>query len=775
MVPSVPRRLALLAGLAAGLVVAAVVARPAAAQTAAVRGFVTDAADGQALIGASVVLTPVGAAGGVGSVRGAATDTDGFYAIAGIAPGRYALRAASVGYAPRLDTLVLAAGPRGLDLALDPRGLDEAVVEGQRASGAADVDAGLQRIRPVDVRSVPAPDVSGDLANYLVSLSGVVTSGDRGGQLFIRGGEPTQNQVLLDGIPVFQPFHVLGFYSAFPADLLQTADLYAGGYDAGFGGQLSSVLDVSARTGSLRRFAASSSVAPFVASASAEGPLVPGRVSLLASGRISTVEQIAARYVSDPLPFAFGDAFAKLYYTPSATSRLSLTALRTYDRGGLGDPEASPTGTTRPEEVRYENTALGLRLVLLPAGAPVLASVRLSYADLDSELGPRAGAAPGPGPSAAALTRRSGRTRIDAAFDLTYLLRRGSLRAGGFVYTHRLGSELGGLFQNLATEEIGFVEAGVYVQPEVSWGGLRVSPGLRVTTLPRQDQVFAEPRLRAAFEAGPHRLSLAAGLYDQPVIGVSDRRDATSVFTAYTLAPVGRTPRASHLIGGYRLRAAGWLDVSVEGFAKRLSDLSVAEFTAVPRLTTALLDADGTARGLDVRAEARRGAAQLLVSYGLSAVEYRTVTDRNALLFGDAEFRFRPGHDRRHQATVVASVPVAGFTVAARFQFGSGLPYSRALGFDRFLLPDGAPDVFGDAGTARVLYERPFNALLPDYHRLDVTVERVVAFRAATLTVQAGVLNAYDRANLFSYDIFTLRRIDQLPVVPTLGLRLDTR
>ena len=103
------------------------------------------------------------------------------------------------------------------------------------------------------------------------------------------------------------------------------------------------------------------------------------------------------------------------------------------------------------------------------------------------------------------------------------------------------------------------------------------------------------------------------------------------------------------------------------------------------------------------------------------------------------------------------------------------LPYSRALGFDQFILPDGSPDLFGDPGTARVLYERPFNALLPDYHRLDVTVERVVPFRAATLTVQAGLLNAYDRANLFEYDIFTLRRIDQLPVVPTLGLRLDTR
>ena len=74
-----------------------------------------------------------------------------------------------------------------------------------------------------------------------------------------------------------------------------------------------------------------------------------------------------------------------------------------------------------------------------------------------------------------------------------------------------------------------------------------------------------------------------------------------------------------------------------------------------------------------------------------------------------------------------------------------------------------------------MIYERPFNSLLPTYHRLDFTVERIVPLAVGKLTVQAGLLNAYDRANLFAYDIFTLRRVDQLPIVPTLGIRLDTK
>ena len=96
--------------------------------------------------------------------------------------------------------------------------LDELVVLGGRrpADRAA---AGLQVLRPGDLRRVPTPGLSYDLAGYLLSLPGFVSTGDRGGQLFVRGGTSTQNLMLVDGIPVMQPFHMIGFYSAVPADL----------------------------------------------------------------------------------------------------------------------------------------------------------------------------------------------------------------------------------------------------------------------------------------------------------------------------------------------------------------------------------------------------------------------------------------------------------------------------------------------------------------------------------------------------------------------------
>lgn len=738
------------------------------AQSATIRGFVSDEADGQLLPGVNVSVE-----GDSGELTGAATSLDGFYTIVGVRPGRYTLRASFIGYETFVDTLDVSSGVVQIDIELVEATirLDEATVESERTSGAANVTAGLQRIRVEDIQLIPAPDVSGDLANYLTTLPGIVTSGDRGGQLFIRGGEPTQNLVLLDGMPVFQPFHVLGFYSAFPADILSTADVYAGGYNARFGGQLSSVLDVSSRSGNKRRFGATASVAPFVSGASIEGPLVPNAASFLITGRKSVIEQGASNLVSQPLPFDFGDVFAKVHVTPSVSSQMSLSGLYTFDTGTVGDIEAP-----RPDEVRYTNAGGSFRYVLLPGTAPLLGEVQLSYSYLDTELGPSAESAIGePSNSDIGLVRTSNLSRFNGQFDLTYFLRGIDLRFGGFVRTTNTQSSIGGLFQGVSSDRVNVTEAGFYVEPEFKIGtALRIMPGFRVTVSPSLGEQFYEPRFRAVFETGAHRLSAAAGLYNQPIVGISDRRDATSIFTVWATAPFGNTPRALHVLGGYRLQPSSWLDLSFEGFYKDLENLSIPEWTAFPRLTTNLQPANGEAYGMDARAEVRAGGAYLAINYGLSHVTYSATSSRFELWYGDETLNFRPAHDRRHQATVIASTPIYGFTLSARWQMGSGLPYSRALGFDVYIPPTSTPDVTAEAGTPRVIYERPFNGLLPDYHRLDVSVERTFDLGMASLTAQAGLVNAYDRTNLFAFDIFTLRRVDQLPIIPTFGLKFST-
>ncbi|ARA93598.1 hypothetical protein AWN76_010810 [Rhodothermaceae bacterium RA] len=739
-------------------------ARPAAAQNATLSGFVTDATDGQALELVNVLVQ-----GPDGEIRGAVTNRDGLYLIPRLPAGRHVLRATYIGYETYVDTLVLAEGERRtVNIALAPseEQLGEVVVQTERTSGAARITAGLQSVRPDEIELVPMPDVAGDLANYLTTLPGVVSTGDRGGQLFIRGGEPSQNLVQLDGMILYQPFHVLGFYSAFPSDILSRADVYAGGFGSPFGNRIASVIDVWTREGNRQRWAGAASVSPFISTLQLEGPLGTERASVLLSARQSLIEQGAARYLDAELPYRFHDAFGKLHLVPSARSRLSITGLHTYDRGTLGET----TDGAPAEELRWSNTGLGVRYLILPRILPIAAEVRVTRSSLHAEQGP---------PDEP--TRSTAVTNTKVLVQASYFGNHLSSEAGLEVSTINTESNLGGLFQNTEASGSALNHFALFFAPEWHIGGLRIQPGARAHFYSLSIDPYLEPRLRLVWEQGLHQISAAAGIYHQEILGLSDRRDAASVFTAWTNVPTssrredvlaGRLPGARHAILGYRLTPTPWLEVSVEGFGKWLDNLFIAEWSAFPRFTTRLQPAQGRTYGFDVRAEVRRGAIHGYLTYGYSSTRYVAKQASLALWYGEETLRFRPPHDRRHQLNVLLSGDLRGFSWNTRWEFGSGLPFSRAYGFDGFVLIDDVVDVSRTPRSRRVIYERPFNGVLPTYHRLDLSVARTVTLRRLELTVQATAINVYDRRNLFYLDVFTLERSDQLPFTPSLGLHL---
>ncbi len=752
------------------LVIAALVpfcTSEAFAQRATIRGFVTDGSDGEPLPGVNVVLIAED-----GTLEGTATNSDGFYAVSRIDPGVYVLRATFVGYRPHADSLELTAGQIltiNFELSEAEAELGELVVESERETvGAANLEAGLQTVRASDVELVPAPDVSADLVNYLTTLPGVVSQGDRGGQLFIRGGEPTQNLILLDGVPIYQPFHIVGFFSAFPSEIITSVDVYAGGFGVRYGGRLSSVIDVAARDGNKRHFAGAVTAAPFVSSARIEGPIVPGRVSVLASVRESVIEHGASKLIDEELPFRFGDRFAKIHANVSSSARLSVTGISTSDVGVLGPNPAMTDEAPADErdEVRWTNEAAGLRFVVLPSTLPVFSEILVSYSRLENEFGPRGDA-----------LRSTSLERFGVTTNVTHYLGPLDFHWGLFLNSSTLDSNLGGQYQNVELQREFVTEAGFFVEPEVRTNvGLVIRPGVRLHSFPSKSRTFLEPRVRATWSRGLHRISAAAGIYHQEIVGLNDRRDAGDVFTAWTSSPLGIVPEAYHAILGYRVFPFRGLALSLEGFYKHLKDVIVPEWTAFPRFTTRAQEADGSIKGLDARIEWVANAFYAAITYGLSQVRYTAAFPALQILTGDHTTAFSPPHDRRHQVNAIASTNTWGFDVSVRWQLSSGVPFNESLGFDRFILMDSLIDVRGEPGDERVLYGSPYTGRLPLYHRLDVSVDREFEIKdRAALTVQVGLINAYDRRNLFYLDLFTLRRVDQLPVIPTVGLKLEIR
>lgn len=729
-----------------------------AVQAQSVRGFVSDAERGP-LAGANVALQRVD--NPEAPLLGAVTDAQGFYTLLGLPAGRYAARATYVGYIAALDTLDVGDGPTTWSPVLISGSLDEIVV--QADGGAADVSGGLQRIRPADLGRIPSPDVAGDLAVYLQSLPGVVTVGDRGGGLFVRGGTPSQNLVLVDGAPVFQPFHVIGFFSAFPEDLVGAADFYAGGYGARYTGRVSSVLDVTLREGSTERLQASGTAGPFVVSLQGEGPLVKGTSSWIASARTSVVEPLAD-LVGQDVPLSFSDALVKIS-TASASSRCSAHALTTHDRGRL-DADSE-------DAFEWRNAVLGGRCVSAPAGLDGRIDVAASLSHLDSGIGPAAQFLFSEGRERSSRLTE-GRFSAELSRALGAIRLRTGLRASLVVTKYRLGDATS------SREDGDFLLGGAgHVELEVPLGALTLTPGVALVLRPYSEAFGLDPRLRLSFMPGGRRgpeLSAAAGLYRQSLVGLSDERDAASPFIAWTGPPAGfDEQRAIHLLGGASVPVTRNLRVGAEGYMRRIDGLPVPIFSARTQFTLIPVEARSTSYGADARVEWQRGPAYVYASYAYGVTEYSSVDGPFLVRGGESYESYNPAHDRRHQVQTAVQYTLGKVELGARWQFGSGLPYTRPFGFDVIVPPFGLPEVTTSPGFPRIVFDQPFNGRLPSYHRLDLSAGSTVTVGKARLDVRAGAINTYNRDNVFYYDVFRGRRVNQLPIVPYVSVRLRTR
>ena len=131
----------------------------------------------------------------------------------------------------------------------------------------------VNKIISKSLKRLPSIGGDPDIAQYLQVLPGVVFTGDQGGQLYIRGGAPIHNVVLLDGMILYNAFHSIGLFSVFDTDVIKTADVYTGGFNAEYGGRISSVVDIKTRDGNKKRLAGKVSASTFGSKLLLEGPL----------------------------------------------------------------------------------------------------------------------------------------------------------------------------------------------------------------------------------------------------------------------------------------------------------------------------------------------------------------------------------------------------------------------------------------------------------------------------------------------------------------------
>ena len=294
-----------------------------------VKGVLTDEETGEAIPFANVVLD--------GTRYGAATDINGFFLINKMPEGSYTLRVRFVGYEEYLEPITLSKGQtlvRNISLKTQSKTLKTVVITDNRIEERKiQTQVSVEKITPSQIQQLPSIGGTADLAQYLQVLPGVNSTGDQGGQLYIRGGSMIQNLCLLDGMIVYNPFHSIGLYSIFETDIILNADIYTGGFGAEYGGRLSSVMDITTRDGNKKRQSGKIGLNTFGATLLLEGPLKKetaqsrSTITYLLSAKnsfLSKTSNILYPYISGNLPFDF---LRRRRYWLSVAGRLPLAEL----------------------------------------------------------------------------------------------------------------------------------------------------------------------------------------------------------------------------------------------------------------------------------------------------------------------------------------------------------------------------------------------------------------------------------------------------------------
>lgn len=757
------------------------VAFAATAQTAGkegtLRGFITDANSKEPVLFAAVYLE--------GTNFSTQTDVNGYYSITKIPYGTYTVVISSVETEELRKEIVIerTLTSRNYEVASKTYQVGTAEVSTSGGEQKNQVRISVESIQPQDIKKIPSFGGTPDLVQVLQVLPGFVSTGDQGGQLYIRGGSPVQNKVLLDGMIVYNPFHSIGLFSVFDTDIIRNADIYTGGFNAEYGGRISSVMDITTRNGSKTKFGGAAGISPFGARLLLEGPLRKakegkGTISYLFSGKQSYLDQtskILYNYVDDEgLPFQYQDIYGKVSFAGPSGSSFNVFGFNFSDQ----------VNYQAVSDLNWNNAGGGFNFVVVPSGSPVLIDGNFSVSDYRVQL-----------VEEGLPERFSQINGFNFGLNFKYLLGESEFKYGIQAVGRRTDFQTFNALGVKVEQIENTTEMGIYMRYKYQKGNLIIEPSFRAQYYASLAKLSPEPRLGIKYKVNEiFRLKAAAGIYTQNLIAANSDRDVVNLFYGFLAGPENLQDeflesdgsireiedplqRAQHVIAGFEYDLTERLNLNVEGYYKRFSQLTNTNRNKlfadnidnqdVPEtLRKDFIVESGFAQGVDVVLKYETKETYLWFVYSLGNV------DR-----WDSFQWYDPVFDRRHNVNFVASQAFGQdgeWELNARWNLGSGLPFTQTQGFYQPVEVDGgvgSDPLTDNPGDLGINYAGLNEGRLPVYHRMDLSVRRTFTFSEdSALEITAGVTNVYSRDNVFYVNRVTNEVVNQLPILPSIGL-----
>jgi len=750
------------------------------AQKGMIRGFVYEKESGEPVIYTNVYLFK--------TTYGAATDVNGYFAISKIPVGTYTLMVTYLGF----DTLRMEVNvieneiiTKKLYLEKGSYMLEQVQVTADREEARTETRTSVVKITPKQIKQLPSIGGQPDLAQYLQVLPGVVFTGDQGGQLYIRGGSPIQNKVLLDGMIIYNPFHSIGLFSVFDTDILRNVDVYTGGFGAEYGGRVSSVMDITTRDGNKTRYSGKLGASTFGANVMIEGPIKKqkdgkgGSSSFILTAKNSYLEQsskIFYKYIDeDGLPFNYTDIYGKISLMGSNGSKVNFYGFSFNDQ--VNNYQAIA-------DYHWESFGGGTNFLVIPGKSPVLIEGHLAYSQYKIAL-----------EEEASSPRTSSINGFNLGFDFTYFIGKDQIKYGveilgfttDFVFSNSVGLEI--------QQKENTTELGAYIKYKKTAGKWLIEPSFRLHWYASLSNVSLEPRLAMKYNATDRfRIKFAGGLYSQNLISAHSDRDVVNLFNGFLSGPdnlpqtfngkevTHALQKSQHVILGFEIELGKHVLTNLEGYYKNFSQLTNLNRNKLfedneinARLYPEVLRKDfiiedGYATGVDFTLKYDYKRFYLWAVYSLGFVNRRYEDVDGSMQ------TYHPHYDRRHNINLLGTYILGDkhdWEINARWNFGSGFPFTLTQGY--YPLETFNEGIYTDYTTTNeslgILYADINTGRLPTYHRLDFSVKKTFTLgRYTKLEANVSVTNVYDRDNIFYVNRITGERVYQLPIMPSAGL-----
>ncbi len=731
-----------------------------------ISGYIRDKSTAEVIIGANVY--------DAASMQGTNSNAYGFYSLS-LPMGEYRITNSYVGYTSVTQEVNLVKNIEAtVDLGILAVEMNAVVITSD-PDGKPSNQIGEIRFSPAALKQIPGFAGNVDVLKSLQNVPGILTFGDGSSFYYVRGGNSDQNLLLIDEAPIYNPSHLFGFFSALAPDAIKEVMVYKGDFPANYGGRLSSVVDMRAREGNMKRLGFSGNIGPYTTDLTLEGPILKEKSSFLVSGRVSNLNWL--QFPADDqrtYKFNFYDINTKFNVRLNKNNRLFLTAFK-----GNDEFNRYNNLNTNTFGISWKNVASTLRWNHIFNGrlfsnTTAYISRYNYYLDLSKELN---------------TYWTSSISNATVKTDFSWFLNpKNTIKTGFEINGHKINP--GKMY--FTNDEIPAslaqyqsTELAIYASYEQQIGqkifaryGLRISRwnDLGPTSVyffdanhkvidtvqvaknaVYQDFLNFEPRISLKYSLGDNS-SIRAN-YNHNVQHLQVLSNSTSPFTSLDVwAPSGpniKPQKADQLSLGFFSKVFHHqFDFSVETYYKRLYNQveykDHANLLINQLIEGELRSGDGWSYGLEAMLRKSKGNFTGWISYAYSRSMKQIADINNGKIFPST-------YDRPHNFSLTLSyATIKHWSFSSHWMYLTGAPFSAPTGF--YYVNGYSVPVYGEKNNDRY----------PDYHRLDLSVSYALSKPGKRYqhSLMLTIYNAYGRHNPFSINFSKISDENENIVVP---------